>query len=395
MSSDDIVFLEGARTPIGRFLGGLCDVSATELGAIAARGALERSGIGPEDIDGIWFGNVIQSSKDAAYLARHVGLKAGCPVGAPAVGINMACGSGIEAAIQGSRALRLGEARCALVGGAENMSMTPYALRGTRRGWPLNRGDLDDVLMSALYDPMAGCSIGETVEHLAEERGIGREEADAAAVEGQRRAARAQESGRLGEEIVAVTAGSRRKPRAVDRDEAPRPGTTAEALAALPGLFRPDGVVTAGNSCGLNDAAAALVMTTGGEAERRGWKPLGRLVSHAAVGVPPRLMGLGPIEATRRALALAGLEMGDLDVVELNDSFTVQAIAVTRELGLDPARVNPNGGAVALGHPMAATGARLLLSALYELRRRGGGRALCTVCIGGGQGIAAVVAVDP
>ncbi len=387
---DDILILDGARTPVGSFLGGLSRVSPTALGVIAAKGALERSGVAAEHVDATIFGNVLQSAKDTVYLARHVGLKAGVPEDRPALVVNRACASGLEAIIQGAKAMAIGEAQCVLAGGSENMSMTPYAMRGVRQGWRMIKSDVDDVLFSALFDPMAGCSIGETVEHLAAEQGISREDADAAAVEAQRRAATAQAAGVYAEEIVPVMAGSRRKPKSIQRDEAPRPDSTLEGLAGLPGLYE-GGVNTAGNSCGLNDAAAAVVMATPAMASQVGATPLGRVLSWANVGVAPKRMGMGPVEASRRALADAGLTVADLDVVELNDSFAVQSIAAQRALELDPAKVNPNGGALALGHPMGATGTRLVLSALYHLRRTQGRYGLATLCVGGGQGTAVVL----
>ncbi len=387
----DVVILDGARTPIGRFLGGLSRVSATDLGAVAARGAMARAEVDPAGVDAIFFGNVIQSSKDAVYLARHVGLLAGCPISAPALTVNRACGSGIEAVVQAAKSLMLGEASLVLAGGSENMSMTPYAMRGVRQGWRMIKSQVDDVLFSALYDPQAGCSIGETVEHIAAERCITRAAADAAAIEGQARAAAAQAAGVFAEEIVPVIAGSRQRAKTIDRDESPRPESTLEGLAALPGLYASDGVVTAGNSCGLNDAGAALVLSTGAGARDRGLSPIGRLVSWGTVGVPPKQMALGPVGASRKALDAAGLTLAEMDIVELNDSFTAQYLAIADELGLDDAKVNVNGGAIALGHPMGATGTRLILSALYTLRRRGGRYALCTVCVGGGQGVAVVV----
>ncbi len=387
---DDILILDGARTAVGSFLGGLSRVSPTALGVTASKGALERSGIEPDRIDATIFGNVLQSAKDSVYLARHVGLQAGVPVDRPALVVNRACASGLEAVIQGAKAMALGEARFVLAGGSENMSMTPYAMRGVREGWKMIKSDVDDMLFSALFDPMAGCSIGECVESLAAEANVTREQADAMAVEGQRRAAVAVAAGVYAEEIVPVTAGSRRTPIQIVLDEAPRPESSVEVLARLPGLYE-GGVNTAGNSCGLNDAAAAVVMATSAAAKDAGVAPLGRVVSWASVGVAPKSMGLGPVEASRRALADAGLCVNDLDVIELNDSFAVQSVAVQRALELDPAKVNPNGGAVALGHPMGATGARLVLSALYQLRRTRGRYALATVCVGGGQGTAIVL----
>lgn len=388
---DDLVILGGARTPVGKFQGSLSGLSATELGAVAARAALERAGTDPGDVDDVYVGNVLQSSADAAYLARHVALKAGVPVATPAAVVNRACGSALEALVQGARALLCGEATTVLAGGAENMSQMPFVLRGGRRGLRMGNGEVEDALLSALYDPMAGCTIGQTVEHLAAERGVDRAAADAAAVRSQQRAAEAQREGRLAEEIVAVEVPGRGGVTLVEQDENLRPDTTLEGIASLPGMFAKGGVVTAGNSSGLNDAAALLVLTRGATARARGQRPLGRLLSWASVGIEPLRMALGPVEATRRALERAGVTLAELDVIELNDSFAVQALAVQDALGLDEAKVNPNGGALALGHPMGATGARLVLGALLELRRRGGRYGLCTVCIGGGQGIAAVV----
>jgi acetyl-CoA acetyltransferase family protein len=388
---DAIVILEGARTPIGSFLGGLSRLSATQLGTVAARGALARSGVDAAAVDRVIVGNVLQSAKDGAYLARHIGLDAGAPLATPAVAVNLACGSGIEAIAMAARALRCEEATFVLAGGSENMSLTPYAMRGVREGWKMVKSDVDDMLFSALHDPKAGCSIGETVEHLAEVEWIDRAAADDAAAWGQARTAAAFAAGRLGEEIVPVTLPSRRGDKVIDRDESPRPETTVETLGALPGLYKKDGVITAGNSCGLNDAAAMAVVTTGDKAKAHGLAPLGRVVSWASVGVEPKLMGLGPVEASKRALGRAGLTLADIDRVEINDSFAVQYVAVERRLQLDREKVNVNGGAVALGHPMGATGTRLILSALRELKRSDGRYALCTVCIGGGQGIAAIV----
>ena len=387
----DVVFLAGRRTPIGAFLGGLSRVSATRLGSAAARGAIEASGVEAAAVDAVYFGNVIQSSKDAAYLARHVGLEAGVGVEVPALTVNRACGSGLEAIVQAAKSIAVGEAKLVLAGGAENMSMTPYAMRGVRQGWKMIKSDVDDMLFSALYDPKAGCSIGETVEHLAQELGITREEADAAAVRGQARAAAAQEAGVFAEEITPVDVGRKGKPRLIERDECPRPDSTLEGLAALPGLFGPEGINTAGNSCGLNDAGAATLVTSAAHAAKLGATPRGRLVSWGTVGIEPKRMGLGPAGACRQALEAAGLGLEAMDLIELNDSFTAQAIALERELGLDPERVNVNGGAIALGHPMAATGTRLVTAALNELQRRQARYALCTVCVGGGQGVALIV----
>lgn len=387
---EDVLILEAARTPIGKFLGGLSRVSPTKLGVVAASEAITRAGVEPSCIDAIYFGNVLQSAKDSVYLARHVGLSCGVSKEAPALVVNRACASGIEAIVQGAKSLVVDGSTFVLVGGAENMSMTPYAMRGVREGWKMINSDVDDVLFSALFDPMAGCSIGETVEHLAHEEGITRIEADAYAAHAQRVAARARAEGVLQEQIVEVTAGTKRHPKVLVLDEAPRPETTADALTSLRGLYD-GGVNTAGNSCGLNDAAAAMVMCSQASARAHGLEPLGRVVSWANVGIAPLQMGLGPVEASRRALKDANLSVEDMDQIELNDSFAVQSIAVQRALKLDPAKVNPDAGALALGHPMGATGVRLVQSALYGLRRRGGRYALATLCVGGGQGSAMVL----
>ncbi|MEL6546728.1 MAG: acetyl-CoA C-acyltransferase, partial [Myxococcota bacterium] len=286
LKDDAIVLLDGARTPIGTFLGGLKSVTPTELGVFAARGALERSKVDPADVDSIYFGNVLQSAKDTAYIARHVGLRSGIPTETPALTVNRACASGLDAIIEGSRALRVGDATVVLAGGAENMSMMPYAMRGVREGWKMQRSDVDDMLFSALHDPEAGCSIAETVEHLAQARDIGREAADEAALISQQRAARAAKNGVFAQEIVPVDVRGRGgRSKRFEHDENLRPETTMEALSALPPLFGPQGRVTAGNSSGLNDAGAAMVLTTGKVAKERGYPVLGELCGWSAVGV--------------------------------------------------------------------------------------------------------------
>ncbi len=392
LNPNDVVILEGARTPVGTFMGALKDVSPTELGAVAARGALERANVPPEWIDAVFIGNVIQSSSDAIYLARHVALKAGVPIEAPALTVNRLCGSGLEAIVQGAKALMLGEARFVLAGGAENMSMAPYVLRGVRNGWRLNEGQVEDMLWAALYDAYAGCSMADTAENLAEKYGITRQEADEFALRSHRLATAARERGRLAKEIVPVEVRDRKgRTVLVEHDEHIRPDTSLEKLARLPARFRENGVVTAGNASGINDAAAMVVLTTWGLAQEHGLRPLGRLVSWGVAGVEPRYMGIGPVPASRQALERAGLTLDDMDVIEVNEAFAAQYLAVERELGLDREKVNPNGGGISIGHPLGATGARVTLTALYELRERGGRYALSTMCIGGGQGIAAVV----
>lgn len=387
----DAVVVSGKRTPIGSFLGALSRTSATSLATCAAQAALVDAEVNADEIGAVYFGNVVPSSKDAAYLARHVGLNVGAPTSAAALVVNRACASGMEAIVQGAKALAFQEAAFVLAGGAENMSQIPYAMRGVREGWRMIKSDVDDMLFSALHDDKAGCSIGETVEHLAEACGVTRADADAAAYRGQQRAKEAAANGIFAEEIAPVDVGRRGKERWIESDEAPRPETTLEGLAPLPGLYAKEGVVTAGNSCGLNDAAAAVVMTTGAVAAERGLNTLGRLVSYGVVGIEPMQMGLGPVAAIKEALQSAGLTLDDMGVIELNDSFSVQAVAVERALGLEEGRTNPNGGAIALGHPMGATGTRVVLTTLLELRRSKQRYGLAAVCVGGGQGMAVVV----
>lgn len=387
----DAVIVSGKRTPIGSFLGALSRTTATELATSAAKAALVDAEVDAAEIGAVYFGNVVPSSKDAAYLARHIGLNVGAPTAAAALVVNRACASGMEAIVQGAKALALGEANFVLAGGTENMSQIPYAMRGVREGWRMIKSDVDDMLFSALHDDKAGCSIGETVEHLAKACGVTRQDADAAAVRGQLRAKDAVANGIFAAEIAPVNVGRRGKDKWVEHDEAPRPETTMEALAPLPGLYAKDGVVTAGNSCGLNDAAAAVVMTTTKVASERGLTPLGRLISYGVVGVEPLQMGLGPVEAIKEALQSAELTLDDMGVIEINDSFAVQAVAVERALGLEEGRTNPNGGAIALGHPMGATGARVVLTTLLELVRSKQRYGLAAVCVGGGQGMAMVV----
>lgn len=386
-----VVIVDGARTPVGTFMGSLKDVSATELGAIAARAALERSQVDPAWIDAVFVGNVIQSSDDAVYMARHVGLKAGVPIEAPALTVNRLCGSGLEAIIQGAKAILLGEARFALCGGAESMSQAPFAIRGARSGWGLSGQRVEDTLWQALTDTYGGCSMAETAENLAEAYSIDRQAQDEFAYRSHMLAASARERGRLAQEIVPVEIKGRKGTTVVEHDEHIRPDTSVEALARLPARFRQNGTVTAGNASGINDAGCMVVVTTYGEARERGLTPIGRLVSWGVAGVEPRIMGIGPAPASRLALRRAGLSLEDLDAIEVNEAFAAQYLAVEKELGLDRERVNLNGGGISIGHPLAATGARVTLSLLYTLRERGGRYGLSTMCIGGGQGIAAIV----
>jgi acetyl-CoA acetyltransferase family protein len=387
----DIVILDGARTPMAEYNGAFSDVTAIDLGVHASREALRRSGVDPAEIDHVIFGNVLQTSGDAIYGARHVGLKSGVPKEVPAVTVNRLCGSGFEAIVQGAHRILLGEAKTVLAGGTENMSQAPHVIRGARRGLRLGQGQLEDSLMVALLDSYCGLYMAQTSDRVAQKYGITRAEQDAYALSSQRRAAEAWAACRLSEEVVPVEVKSGRKTIRVEKDDHMRPDSTLEGLAALPPSFGKEGSVTAGNASGIVDGAAAVVVTSAGEAAARGRKPLGRLVSWGVVGVEPELMGLGPAPAAREALQRAGLSMADIGLWEINEAFAGQILGVIRELGVDPERLNVNGGAIALGHPLAATGARCTLTLLKEMRRRGVRYGLAGACIGGGQGIALVV----
>jgi acetyl-CoA C-acetyltransferase/acetyl-CoA acyltransferase 2 len=391
-TSQDIVFLAARRTPFGTYGGSLRDLSATDLGVHAARAALAQAGIAPEAVGHVVFGNVIQTSADAIYLARHVGLRAGIPVGVPAVTVNRLCGSGFEAVVQGARLLASGEAEVVLTGGTESMSQAPLVVRGTRWGWPLGKPPpLEDMLWSALTDSYAGLPMAMTAEKLAEQYRITQDEVDAYSVLSQRRLAAAQEAGRLAEEIAPVDVTTRKGTTRFARDEHGRPDTTVESLRKLPKAFKKDGVIHAGAASGVCDGAGALVLATRAWAERHGKQPLARLVNWGVAGVDPSVMGIGPVAAFRDALARSESKLSDFDLFEVNEAFAPQYLAVEKELGLPRDRTNVDGGAIAVGHPLAASGARITAHLIYELRRRGGRYALGGACIGGGQGIAVVL----
>ncbi len=373
------------------YAGALKDVSALELGAIAARAAFEKTGVKPEWIEHTVVGNVMQTSADAIYGARHVALKAGVPVEVPALTVNRLCGSGIQAAVSGAQLMQLGEAGIVLTGGIENMTQAPHVIRGLRSGLKLNQGRLEDSLWEALLDPYCGCTMAKTAENCAAKYGITREQQDEFAVRSQQAAGKAWAEGRFADEVVPVEIKGRKKTTVVDRDDHMRPETTMEILAKLPAAFSKDGSVTAGNASGIVDGGAALILATGEAVKQHGLKPIGRITGWATVGVEPTLMGMGPAPATRKLLAQLGLTLNDVDLIEVNEAFAGQYLAVEKELGLDRDKVNVNGGAIALGHPLGMTGTRLLLTLLLELRRRGKTRGLATACIGGGQGIAAMV----
>ncbi|HZR23050.1 MAG TPA: acetyl-CoA C-acetyltransferase [Vicinamibacterales bacterium] len=391
MNKAEVFVVGGARTPMTDYVGALKDISALELGAIAARGAFQKTGVKPEWIDHAVIGNVLQTSADAIYGARHVALKAGVPIDVPALTVNRLCGSGIQAAVSGAQLIQLGEANVVLTGGVESMSQAPHVIRGLRTGLKLGQGKLEDTLWEALVDTYCGCSMAITAENCAAKYGITREEQDCFALRSQQLADKAWSAGRLAEEIVPVEITTRKGVQVVDRDDHMRPETTMEVLAKLPPAFKKDGTVTAGNASGIVDGGAALILASKQAVDAHGLKPIGRLVSWAAVGVDPSYMGMGPAPSTRAALKHAGLALDDIDLIEVNEAFAGQYLAVEKELGLNRDKVNVNGGAIALGHPLGMSGTRLLLTVLLELRRRGKKRGLATACIGGGQGIAAIV----
>lgn len=394
-NGNGIVFLSAARTAMGTFGGSLKGKSAIDLGVVASEAAVERSGVPAADFGHVIFGNVMQTSADAIYMARHVGLRAGLPIETPALTVNRLCGSGFQAVIDGSQEIRLGDANVCLVGGTESMSQAPHIVRGARWGLRLGpAGQLEDSLWEALTDPYCGFSMAQTAENLAEEYGISRSEVDEVAVRSQKLAKAAWDDDRFADEVVPVMVGRKGREKAFDRDEHLRPDTTMEALGALRPYFKEDGLVTAGNASGIGDGAAALVMASADYASSNGLEPIGRLLSSAVVGVPPRIMGIGPAPASRAALERAGLTLDDVDLIEVNEAFAPQYVAVERELELDRDKVNVDGGAIALTHPLAMTGARITTHLLHELKRRGGGIGLGTACIGGGQGAAVIVQVE-
>jgi acetyl-CoA C-acetyltransferase len=385
---DDIVILSGARTAIGTFGGSLAGTPPIALGAAAARAALERAGVEGGQVGHVAFGHVINTEPRDMYLSRVAAMEAGIPETTPAMNVNRLCGSGAQALVSVIQSLAMGDAEFGVAGGAENMSRSPFIVPDQR--WGAKMGDVRtlDMMLGALNCPFGTGHMGVTAENVSEEHRVSREAQDAFALESQRRAARAIEEGRFREQIVPVEVRVKRDTVAFATDEHVKPDTTAEGLAALRPAFRKDGTVTAGNASGINDGAAALVLARAEAAEAAGLSPRARVLGYAHAGVRPEVMGIGPVPAVERLLERTGLSAGDFDVIESNEAFAAQALAVNAGLGLDPEKVNPNGGAIALGHPVGATGAILAVKALYELERLGGRRALVTMCIGGGQGIA-------
>src|SRR5437660_313466 len=388
----EVYILAGARTAVGVLQGSVSDVSAIDLGVVAAKGALERSRVDPQLVDQVVMGNVIQTSKDAIYFARHVALKAGLPIETPALTVNRLCGSGLQAIVSAAQMLLLGEGQIALAGGAENMTQAPHVLRGARAGYKLGQAPLlEDSLWEALVDSYIGCGMAITAENLAEKYGITREEVDAYALRSQTAARRAQQNGWLAEEIVPVTIKDRKgNPVEFKQDEGIR-DTSMESLAKLPARFRKGGVVTPANASGINDAGACVIVATADAVKQHNLKPIARLVSWGVAGVPPEIMGIGPAPAIRQALKRADLTLEQMDRIEVNEAFSAQYLAVEKELGLDRDKTNVNGGAISIGHPLAASGARVTLTLMYELRRHHLKYGAASLCIGGGQGIAAII----
>ncbi|CAO3432385.1 acetyl-CoA C-acyltransferase family protein [Azospirillum endophyticum] len=387
---NDIVIVGAARTAIGGFGGSLKDVPLTQLATVAVKAALERSGTAPDAIGHVVMGNVIPTETNDAYLSRVAAIDAGIPIGVPAFNVNRLCGSGLQAIVSAAQSIALGDCEVAIGGGAESMSRGPYFVPSARWGTRLGDGALVDYMNGILHDPWQKIHMGVTAENVAARYGIDREAQDALAVESQRRAAHAIAEGRFKDQIVPVEIASRKGTIVFDTDEHVRGDVTPEGLAKMKPVFKKDGSVTAGNASGLNDGAAAVVLADARRAEALGLKPLARLVGYAHAGVEPDYMGIGPIPATRKLLERTGLSVGDLDVIESNEAFAAQACAVIRELDFDPAKVNPNGSGISLGHPVGATGAIITVKAIHELHRTGGRYALVTMCIGGGQGIAAI-----
>jgi acetyl-CoA acetyltransferase family protein len=387
----DVFIVGGARTPMTEYTGALKDLSALELGALASRAALERTRVEPSWIDHAVFGNVLQTSSDAIYGARHIALKAGVPIEVPALTVNRLCGSGIQAAVSGAQMIQLGEADIVLTGGVESMSQAPHIVRGLRSGLRLGQGKLEDSLYEALLDPYCGLFMAQTADKCAAKYGISRDAQDEYAMRSQQAAADAWAAGRLRDEVAPVELKSRKGTTVVDRDDHLRPETTMEALAKLPAAFSKDGSVTAGNASGIVDGGAALILASARAVKERSLTPLARLAGWATVGVDPAFMGMGPAPATRKVLERTGLSLEQIDLIEVNEAFAGQYLAVEKELGLDRSRTNVNGGAIALGHPLGMTGTRLLLTLTLELGRRAKTNGVATACIGGGQGIAAVV----
>jgi acetyl-CoA C-acetyltransferase len=385
----EVVILSGVRTPIGGFGGSLKDFPPSDLAALCVREAVKRAGVEPREVGHVVFGNIIHTDAHDLYLARVAGVKGGLPVETPALTLNRLCGSGLQAILTAAQTIMLGDADVAVAGGAENMSRSPYFSTAMRWGARMNDSPMIDAMVAALSDPFDDCHMGVTAENVAKKYNVSREAQDKLAAESHRRAANAIDKGYFKAQILPVEVKTKTGPVGFDTDETVRRDSTADKLAKLKPVFDKSGTVTAGNASSINDAAAAVVLMERGLAEKRGLKPLGKLVGYSYAGVDPKYMGIGPVPAVRALLKKTDLTLSAIDVFEVNEAFAAQALAVVRELELPPDRTNPNGSGISLGHPIGATGCILTVKALYELQRTGGRRALVTMCIGGGQGIAA------
>jgi acetyl-CoA C-acetyltransferase/acetyl-CoA acyltransferase 2 len=389
---ENIVFVAGKRTPFGAFGGSLKDVSGTDLTVVAAKATLEQAGVSADKVDHVIIGNVVQSGADAAYLPRHVGLKSGVPVGVGALGVNRLCGSGFQSWVDALQMIRCGDASIVLAGGVEQMSQIPYVARKVRfDGMRMGNFELEDLMTSALTDAYAKMPMAITAENLGEKYGITREQCDKYAIQTQTRFKAALDKGYFAQEITPVSVEGRKGTVVVDKDEHPKPESTLEKLATLKALFKKDGLVTAATASGIVDGAACSLLMSESKAKSLGVKPLARIVSYASVGCDPTIMGIGPAGASRMALEKAGLKLEQMDLVEVNEAFAAQYLAVEKELKLNPEKTNVNGGAIAVGHPLGASGTRIMNHLVYELHRRNGKYALGSACIGGGQGIAIII----
>lgn len=390
-TSEEVVFLSGKRTAFGTFGGTLKDFSATDLGVETAKAALAQAQVSAEAVDHVVYGNVMQTSPDAIYLARHVGLKAGVPVPVPSLVVNRLCGSGFQAYITAAEQMLTGQAQVVLAGGTESMSQAPHVLRGARWGIPLGKSGLEDSLTQGLFDTYANLPMGLTAENLAEQYQLTQDQVDEFALLTQKRHAAAQEAGRFASEIHPVEIKTKKGVTVFAKDEHPRPESTLEGFKKLPKVFKKDGVIHPGAASGINDGAASAVLSTRAWADKHGKKPIGRLVNWAVTGCDPRVMGIGPAPAIRKLMERAEFKLSDIDLFEVNEAFVPQYLAVEKELGLPRDVTNVDGGATAVGHPLAASGARITLHLLYELKRRGARYGVGSACIGGGQGIAVLV----
>ncbi|MFO0594739.1 MAG: acetyl-CoA C-acetyltransferase [Myxococcaceae bacterium] len=389
--TEDIVFLAGKRTAFGTFGGALKDLSATDLGVETAKATLAQAKVSPDQVDHVVYGNVIQTSPDAIYLARHIGLKAGVPVAVPSLTLNRLCGSGFQAYITAAELMMTEQAQCVLAGGTESMSQAPFVVRGARWGIGLGKGQLEDTLTQGLFDTFPNVPMGITAENLAEQYKLTQGEVDTFSVLSQQRWQAAQTAGRFNDEIAPVELKSKKGSTFFSKDEHPRPESTVEGFKKLPKVFKKDGVIHPGAASGINDGAASALLSTRRFADKAGLKPIGRLINWASVGCDPRIMGIGPAPAIRKLMERAEFKLSDIDLFEVNEAFAPQYLAVEKELGLPREKTNVDGGAIALGHPLAASGARITLHLLYELKRRGARYGVGSACIGGGQGIAVLV----